>query len=95
MQSNIIKEQSELCDNLKIFEELNDTLKKDNFTLKDQNEYLEEQIKNLMEDISNTKLSQHRVQDEKENKFKEMCENYDNVSILNKCFFIINLNIFG
>ncbi|KAL5233349.1 hypothetical protein ACI65C_000759 [Semiaphis heraclei] len=79
IQSNIIKEQSELCDNLKISEELNDKLKKDNFALKEHNEYLEEINKKLMEEISSIKLSQHRIQEETENKFKEMCENYDNL----------------
>ncbi|CAI6367878.1 unnamed protein product [Macrosiphum euphorbiae] len=79
IQSNIIKEQSELCDNLKIFEELNDKLKKDNFTLKEQNEYLEKINTNLVEDISSIKLSQQGIQEETENKFKDMCENYDNL----------------
>jgi len=72
-----------LCNNLKISEKLNDELKKDNFTLKEHNKYLEEINKNLLEEISSIKLSQHRIQEETENKFKEMCENYDNVSILN------------
>jgi len=72
MQSNIIKEQSEL----------NDKLKKDNFTLKEQNEYLEKINTNLVEDISSIKLSHQGIQEETENKFKDMCENYDNVSIL-------------
>ncbi|KAL5233440.1 hypothetical protein ACI65C_000850 [Semiaphis heraclei] len=79
IQSNIIKEQSELCDNLKISEKLNDKLKKDNFALKEHNEYLEEINKNLAEEISSIKLSQHRIQEETENKFKEMCDNYDNL----------------
>ncbi|XP_003246133.3 putative leucine-rich repeat-containing protein DDB_G0290503 isoform X1 [Acyrthosiphon pisum] len=79
IQSNIIKEQSELCDNLKIFEELNDKLKKDNFTLKERNEYLEKINTNLEEDISSIKLSQQGIQEETENKFKDMCENYDNL----------------
>ncbi|KAL5234730.1 hypothetical protein ACI65C_002140 [Semiaphis heraclei] len=79
IQSNVIKEQSELCDNLKISEELNDKLKKDNFALKEHNEYLEEINKNLLEEISSIELSQHRIQEETENKFKEMCENYDNL----------------
>ncbi|XP_060869065.1 interaptin-like isoform X2 [Metopolophium dirhodum] len=79
IQSNIIKEQSELCDNLKIFEELNEKLKKDNFTLKEQNEYLEQINTNLVEDISSIKLSQQGIQEETENKFKDMCENYDNL----------------
>jgi len=82
IQSNIIKGQSELSDNLKIFEELNDKLKKDNFTLKEQNEYLEQINTNLVEDISSIKLSQQGIQEETKNKFKDMCENYDNVSIL-------------
>lgn len=72
IQSNIIKEQSEL----------NDELKKDNFTLKEHNEYLEKINTNLVEDISSIKLSQQGIQEETENKFKDMCENYDNVSIL-------------
>jgi len=78
-----------LCDNLKISEELNDKLKKDNFTLKEHNEYLEEINKNLVEEISSIKLSQHRIQEETENKFKDMCENYDNVSI----FKVFNLSV--
>jgi len=90
-QLNIIKEQSELCDNLKMFEELNDKLKKDNFKLKEQNEYLEQINTNLVEDISSIKLSQHGIQEETENKFKDMCENYDNVSILK--YFIITIKI--
>jgi len=91
IQSNIIKEQSELCDNLKIFEELNDKLKKDNFTLKEQNEYLEQINTNLVEDISSIKLSQQGIQEETENKFKDMCESYDNVSILN--YFSVSIKI--
>lgn len=86
MQLNMIKDQSELCHNLKIFEELNEKLKKDNYTLKEQNEYLEQINTNLMDDISNIKLSQHGIQEETENKFKDMCENYDNVSILKAHF---------
>jgi len=77
-----------LCDNLKISEELNDKLKKDYFTLKEQNEYLEEINTNLVEEISSIKLSQRRIQDETENKFKDMCENYDNVSILKYLVFL-------
>ncbi|XP_022182336.1 putative leucine-rich repeat-containing protein DDB_G0290503 isoform X2 [Myzus persicae] len=79
IQSNIVKEQSELLDNLKIIEELNDKLKKDNFTLKEQNEYLEQINTNLVEDISSIKSSQHGIQEETESKFKDMCENYDNL----------------
>ncbi|XP_025205575.1 putative leucine-rich repeat-containing protein DDB_G0290503 isoform X2 [Melanaphis sacchari] len=79
MQLNMIKEQSELCDNLKKIEELNEKLKKDNYTLKEQNEYLEKINTNLVEDISNIKLSQHEIQEETEKKFKNMCENYDNL----------------
>ncbi|KAL4131207.1 hypothetical protein QTP88_008548 [Uroleucon formosanum] len=69
IQSNLIKEQSEL----------NDELKKDNFTLKEHNEYLEKINTNLVEDISTIKLSQQGIQEETENKFKDMCENYDNL----------------
>ncbi|CAH1715591.1 putative leucine-rich repeat-containing protein DDB_G0290503 isoform X2 [Aphis gossypii] len=79
IQLSMIKDQSELCHNLKIFEELNEKLKKDNYTLKEQNEYLEQINTNLVDDISNIKLSQHGIQEETENKFKNMCENYDNL----------------
>lgn len=70
-----------MCDNLKILEESNDTLKKDNFTLKEQNKYLEQMNTNMVENITNTKLAQSEIQEETENKIKEMCGNYDNVSI--------------
>jgi len=91
IQSNIIKEQSELCDKLKIFEELNNKLKKDNFTLKEQNEYLVQINTNLEEDISGIKLSQQEIQEETDNKFKDMCENYENVSILK--YFGVSIKI--
>lgn len=91
IQSNIMKEQLELCDNLKIFEELNDKLKKDNFTLKEQNEYLVQINTNLVEEISSIKLSQQEIQEETDNKFKDMCENYDNVSILK--YFSVSIKI--
>ncbi|XP_060840671.1 putative leucine-rich repeat-containing protein DDB_G0290503 isoform X3 [Rhopalosiphum padi] len=88
MQLNTIKEQSELCDNLKILEELNEKLKKDNYTLKEQNEYLEQINTNLVEDNSNIKLSQRGIQEETEKKFKDMCENYDNLLKLQEERFI-------
>jgi len=91
IQSNIIKEQSELCDNLTIFKELNDKLKTDNFTLKEQNEYLEQINTNLVEDVSSLKLTQQGIQEEAENKFKDMRENYENVSILK--YFSVSIKI--
>lgn len=78
---NKIKDQEQLIDMLKITEELNDTLKKDNFTLKERNECLEKTNTDLIDDISNNKISVNKIQEEKENQFKDMCKNYDDVSI--------------
>lgn len=82
MQSNIVKEQTELLENLKVSVELNNVLKKDNLVLKERNEHLEKINHDIVEDINKNKLSQNKIQEEKENQFKEMCNNYDEVSIL-------------
>lgn len=83
VQLNKIKEQTELLNSLKISEELNEKLKKDNYTLNERNEYLDKINTDLMYDISNNKISENKSQEEKENKFKEMCKSYDDVSIFN------------
>lgn len=70
-----IKDQEKFIDMLKVTEELNYTLKKDNFDLKERNECLEKINTDLMDNISNNK-----VQEEKENQLKDMCKNYDDVS---------------
>lgn len=56
---------------LKITEELNDTLKKDNFILKERNESLEEINTNLMDEIitNNSKIDKVNI------------KNYDYVNI--------------
>lgn len=86
MQLSIVTEQTELLENLKMSEELNDTLKKDNLILKERNEHLEKINHNIMEDVNKSKLSLNEIQEEKENQFKEMCNNYDEVSMLRKYF---------
>lgn len=82
MQSTVIKEQTELLDNIKMVEELNDALKKDNFSLKEHNEYLGKKYASLMEDCSKFKLSHKEIQNDKEKEFKDICKKYDDVSML-------------
>lgn len=82
MKLTLIKEQTELLNNLKISEELNDALKKDNFSLKEHKESLEKNHTCLLEEISKMELSHKEILEEKESKFKDMCNNYDNVSVL-------------
>lgn len=81
-QLKIIKEQTELLDNLKIAEELNDVLKKDNSSLKEHNDYLEKTHASFMEDFNKLKLSHEEIQEEKEKKIEDMCKKYDDVSFL-------------
>lgn len=76
-----IKEQTQLLYNLKISEELNDTLKKDNLCLKEDNEYLEKKHASFVEDFNKLKLSHKKIQEEKERKFEDMCKKYDDVSL--------------
>jgi len=83
-----------LLNDLKITEQLNVTLKNENLTLKERNQYLEKINTDLTDDISNNKLSQNKILEDKENKFKEMCKNYDNVSFLN-CMYYINGTIYN
>lgn len=64
-------------------EELNDSLKARNFTLNERNEYLEKMNKDLVNDVGNIKVSEAKIQEEVENKYKDLCANYDNVSIFN------------
>lgn len=78
----IIKEQAESVDNLKIVEELNDALKKDNLSLKEGYEYLKKNYANLMEDMSKLKLSREEIQEENENKIKDIYKHFENVSML-------------
>jgi hypothetical protein len=85
MQSILVKEQTELLENLKVSVELNDVLKKDNLVLKERNEHLEKINHDIMEDINKNELFQNKIQEEKEKQFKEMCNNYDEVSMFKKC----------
>jgi len=81
MQLNIIKEQTDLLNNLKVTDELNDMLKNDNCSLKECNEYLEKVNTELMDNINSNKLSLNKSEND-ETKFKDMCKNYEDVSIL-------------
>lgn len=86
VQQNIIKQQTELLDNLKLYEELNDTLKKDNLSLKERNENLENKNKDLM-DTNNANLSQNEILEEQKKQFEDRCKSYDDVSIFYKIYF--------
>jgi len=70
-----------LLNNLKVTEELNDLLKNDNCSLKERNEYLEKVNTELKDNINNNKLSLNQSEKD-ETKFKDMCKNYEDVSIL-------------
>lgn len=89
MQLNINNEQTELFNNIKISEELNNTLQKENLDLKEHNKQLEKNNIALMDDNHNNKLSLNEIQENNEKRFKEMCTNYDLVSI----FFFYNIYI--
>lgn len=80
-QSNITKEQTELLNKIKLFDDLNEELKKDNMIFKERNEQLEKMNAELVNDISKNTLLQNEIQKEKESKFKEMCITYDNVCL--------------
>jgi len=80
VQLNRIEEQTEILNTLKIAEEMNASLNNDNCILKERNEYLEKVNTDLMDNINSNKLSQNKIEEEKETKFKDMCKNYDNVS---------------
>lgn len=81
-QLNINNQQTELFNNIKISEELNNILQKENLGLKELNKQLEKINIDLMDDNYNNKLFQNEIQEKNEKKMKEMSTNYDLVSFL-------------
>lgn len=81
-QLYINNQQTELFNNIKISEELNNILQKENLDLKELNKQLEKINIDLMDDNYNNKLFQNEIQEKNEKKIKDMSTNYDLVSFL-------------